>query len=148
MTATGVEDIYQATVMDRARHPRHQGRLAVFDAEATETNPLCGDRVTLQLRRDGQGRIAALGYHARACAICIAATDLMAEIVPGMTAETARKAAARFEAGLRGGGAFAEDSVLASLQPFEPLRDVPSRIGCATLGWRALVAALTSCAEG
>jgi nitrogen fixation protein NifU and related proteins len=148
VTETGVEDIYQAVIMDRARHPRHQGRLAAFDAEATEANPLCGDRVTLQLRRDGQGRIAALGYHARACAICLAATDLMAEIVPGMTAAAARETAARFEAGLRGGGAMTEGSVPATLQPFAPLRDVPSRIGCATLGWRALVAALTSHAEG
>ncbi len=148
MTAAAIEDIYQAVIMDRARHPRHQGRLAAFDAEAIETNPLCGDRVTLQLRRDGQGRIAALGYHARACAICIAATDLMAEIVPGMTPDAARGAAAHFEARLRDGGAIAEDSAIASLQPFAPLRDVPSRIGCATLGWRALVSVLNAPAEG
>ena len=148
MSGIEAEDIYQAAIMDRARRPRHQGRLSEFDAEVQETNPLCGDRVTLTLRRDTDGRIAAIGYHARACAICLAATDLMAEIVPGMTAEAARDASVTFEAHLRDGGGIAADSVIAPLQPFQPLRDVPSRIGCAMLGWRALNAALTALGEG
>jgi nitrogen fixation NifU-like protein len=144
MSATGIEDIYQAVILDRARRPRHQGKLSEFDVEVEETNPLCGDRVTLTLRRDPEGRIAAVAYRARACAICVAATDLMAEIIPGMTAETACSTAKTFEARLRDGGAIADDSVIAPLRPFQPLRDVPSRIGCATLGWRALGKALST----
>jgi nitrogen fixation NifU-like protein len=144
MTAAESDDIYQAAIMDRARRPRHQRRLSERDVEVQETNPLCGDRVTLDLRRDAEGRIAAVGYHARACAICLAATDLMAEIVPGMTAEAARAAAATFEAWLKGGGAIPDDGVIAPLRPFQPLRDVPSRIGCATLAWHALIRALAS----
>jgi nitrogen fixation NifU-like protein len=143
MSASEVEDIYQAAILDRARRPRHQGRLSDFDVEVQETNPLCGDRVTLNLKRDPAGRIAAVGYRARACAICLAATDLMAEIIPGMTAEAARHAAMTFDDRVRTGGAIPEDSVLAPMRPFQPLRDVPSRIGCATLGWRALVTALS-----
>ena len=142
MPTSNLEDIYQASIMDRARRPRHQGRLSDFDIEVQETNPLCGDRVTLNLRRDSEGRIAAVGYQVRACAICMAATDLMAEIVPGMTAEAAGAAATTFEARVRDGVPIPEDSVLALLRPFQPLRDVPSRIGCATLGWRALISAL------
>ena len=142
MTVADIEDIYQATIMERARRPRHQGRLAEFDVEVQETNPLCGDRVTLNLRRGDGNRIAAIGYQARACAICIAASDLMAEMVPGMTEQEAREAASDFENALRHGGPIAETSALAPLRPFQPLRDVPSRIGCATLSWRALIAAL------
>jgi nitrogen fixation NifU-like protein len=144
MTATGVDDIYQAAIMDRARRPRHKGLLDVSHVEVQETNPLCGDRVTLTLRWGEGGRIAAVGYHARACAICVAATDLMAEIIPGMAADEARQAAKSFEHKLRTGELIEETGVLAVLRPFQPLRDVPSRIGCATLGWRALVAALAA----
>jgi nitrogen fixation NifU-like protein len=143
MSETTADDIYQATIMERARHPRHQGRLSDFDVEVQETNPLCGDRVTLHLRRDPEGRVAAIGYHARACAICVAATDLMAEIVPGMTADAVRSSATIFEARLRDGDPIPEDSEIAALRPFQPIHDVPSRIGCATLGWRALVRALS-----
>ena len=144
MDLTESDDIYQAVIMDRARRPRRQGRLAEFDVEVQETNPLCGDRVTLTLRRDQDGRIAAVGHQARACAICMAATDFMAEIVPGLSDEEARAAATRFETFLRDGSSIADDSVLAPLGPFQPLRDAPSRIGCATLSWRALVKALAA----
>jgi nitrogen fixation NifU-like protein len=136
------EEIYQAVIMDRARHPRHQRRLEVFDAEAREVNPLCGDRVTVRLRCDAGGRITELGYEARACAICLAASDLMAEIVPGMTAVEVNAAAGGFEAAIRSGEAIGDDSVLSPLRPFQALRDTPSRIGCATLGWRSLSMAL------
>ena len=142
MNATEVDDIYQAEIMDRARRPRHKGLLAVSDVEVQETNPLCGDRVTLSLRWGEGRRIEAVGYHARACAICVAATDLMAEMVPGMADDEARETARSFESKLRTGESIPETGVLALLRPFQPLRDVPSRIGCATLGWRALVAAL------
>jgi nitrogen fixation NifU-like protein len=144
MSTTTAEDIYQAAIMDRARRPRHQGLLSDFDVEVQETNPLCGDRVALTLRRSADGRIDAVGYHARACAICVAATDLMAEVIPGMTTEAAQSAATSFEAHLRDGAPIADDSVIAQLRPFQPLRDVPSRIGCATLGWRALTKALSA----
>jgi nitrogen fixation NifU-like protein len=107
-----------------------------------ETNPLCGDRVTLTLRWGEGHRIAAVGYQARACAICVAATDLMAEIIPGMTGDEARATAQRFERMLRVGEPIPDTDPIAALRPFEPLRNLPSRIGCATLGWRALVAAL------
>jgi nitrogen fixation NifU-like protein len=128
--------------MDRARRPRHRGLLEARDVEVQETNPLCGDRVTLTLRWGEGRRIAAVGYHARACAICVAATDVMAEIIPGMTADEARATAASFEGKLRAGEPIPETGVLTLLRPFQPLQDVPSRIGCAMLGWRALVAAL------
>jgi nitrogen fixation NifU-like protein len=136
------EEIYQAVIMDRARHPRHQRRLEVFDAEAREVNPLCGDRVTVRLCCDAGGRITELGYEARACAICLAATDLMADIATGMTAAEVDATAAMFEAAIRSGESIGEDSILSSLRPFQALRDTPSRIGCATLGWRSLSMAL------
>jgi nitrogen fixation NifU-like protein len=142
MSATDGEDIYQAAIMDRARRPRHRGLLEASDVEVRETNPLCGDRVTLTLRWGEGRRIAAVGYHARACAICVAATDMMAEIIPGMSADEARETAQGFERHLRAGEPIPETGALGFLRPFQPLRDVPSRIGCATLGWRALVSAL------
>jgi nitrogen fixation NifU-like protein len=142
MNATEVDDIYQAAIMDRARRPRHKGLLDISDVEVQETNPLCGDRVTLTLRWGEERRIGAVGYHARACAICVAATDLMAEMIPGMTADEARETAQSFERRLRAAEPIGDTGVLAALRPFQPLQDVPSRIGCATLGWRALVAAL------
>jgi nitrogen fixation protein NifU and related proteins len=142
MSAQDLGDIYHRTILERARNPRHQHRLEPFDAEVREVNRLCGDRVTLRLACDPTDRIAAVGYEARGCAICMAASDVMAELVPGMTGAEARMAARRFERALRSGEAMAWDGRMAVLSLFEPLHGTPSRIGCATLPWQALHQAL------
>jgi nitrogen fixation NifU-like protein len=143
MNASELDEIYNRAILDRARHPRHQHRLDPFDTERRAVNPLCGDRVTLRLRRDGQGRIAAIGYEARACAICLAAADFMAELVPGLNMQEALGLAKDFEQALRTGEGTIWQGRMAVLRLFAPLHDAPSRIGCATLPWQALAHALT-----
>jgi nitrogen fixation NifU-like protein len=143
MSAHELEDIYHRMILERARRPQHQHRLEPFDAEVREVNPLCGDRVTLRLTCDpASGRIAAIGYEARACTICMASSDFMAELAPGMTATEARLAATEFERALRSGETMPRDGRMALLSLFAPLHDTPSRIGCATLPWKALGHAL------
>jgi nitrogen fixation protein NifU and related proteins len=136
------QDIYNATILERARSPRHRLRLEIFDAEASETNPLCGDRVVVRLRCDAEKRIAAIGYEARACAICIAAADIMAELAEGIATEDACVMAETFEQALRSGTQISADLGMAPLRVFAPLHETPSRIGCATLPWRSLTRAI------
>ncbi|MCB8880822.1 iron-sulfur cluster assembly scaffold protein [Acidisoma cellulosilytica] len=136
------EDIYQAVIMDRARRPRHQRLLVAAAVEAEARNPLCGDRVMVQLCFSEDGRVTSFGYRARACAICLAATDLMAEILPGLDETGIGQAASAFESALRTGERIPADSSIAALTPFAPLHDTPSRIQCALLGWQAVSAAL------
>jgi nitrogen fixation protein NifU and related proteins len=142
MTISDTQDIYNATILERARSPRHKHRLETFNAEARETNPLCGDRVVVRLRCDPEKRIAAIGYEARACAICIAAADIMAELVEGRPTEDAVVMAETFEQALRSGTQMLTDVGIEPLRVFAPLHDTPSRIGCATLPWRSLTRAI------
>lgn len=140
-TGATTADLYQADIMDRARRPRHQGLLEGADGTAEARNPLCGDRVTVTIRRAPDGRIAACAHQARACAICAASCDLMAEMLPGLTEAGVRQAAQGFAAALRQGATLPAAS---PLNCFTPLRDTPSRIGCALLPWEALLQSLTT----
>ncbi len=131
-----LRDLYQRTLMERARAPRHAMRLDVFDATARADNAACGDRCTVFVRRE-PGRVAELGFEARGCAISIASADLMAELVPGRSRDEIRALAA----GLRGmvaGGPVIEPA----LAPLSGIAEYPSRKACATLAWDALAAAL------
>ena len=74
---------YGATVMEHFRRPRNQGPLAAPDAVREGSNPLCGDRVRIELAiRDG--RVADARFTANACAISVAADSLLTERVRGM----------------------------------------------------------------
>jgi len=136
-----LRDLYQEVILDHGRKPRHARRLEVFDATAKGDNPMCGDRVQVWVRRDGEA-IGEAAFEARGCAISIASADLMAEAVAGRTADEARAMFAAFREMARTGEAAAGDASMARLRPLAGVHEYPSRVKCATLPWHALLAAL------
>ncbi len=134
-----LRDLYQQVILDRGRKPHHGRRLEVFDAEARGDNPMCGDRVQVFVRRDGEA-VAEVGFEARGCAISIASADLMAEAVIGKTADEIAELTTAFTGMARTGNGGAPQ--LATLRPLAGVHEYPSRIKCATLPWMALKAAM------
>jgi NifU-like protein involved in Fe-S cluster formation len=53
-----LRELYQDVILDHSRHPRHFGKLDGATNSAQGHNPLCGDRVTVQLLVDKNDRIA------------------------------------------------------------------------------------------
>ena len=133
-----LRDLYQEVILDHGRKPRHARRLEVFDATAKGDNPMCGDRVQVWVRRNGDA-IAEAGFEARGCAISVASADLMAEAVAGLSPAAAREMCAAFAEMVRTGEGSA---ALELLRPLAGVHEYPSRVKCATLPWHALLAAL------
>jgi nitrogen fixation NifU-like protein len=75
---------YGASITERFRHPRHRGTLARPDAQAEAFNPLCGDRIRIELQVS-DGTITAMRYRGDACAICLASADFLVELVEGQS---------------------------------------------------------------
>jgi nitrogen fixation NifU-like protein len=73
----------RSVVLEHFRHPRNRGPLDRADASAEGANPLCGDRVRVELRAE-QGVIAEARFTADACALCVASASLLTERVQGM----------------------------------------------------------------
>jgi len=135
------DDLYHAAIMDRAKAAAGDHRLSDPDATATVDNPLCGDRVTLDVRMDG-ARIAALGYRVRGCALCQASTSLLAETLAGARPDDAESG----ETVLR---ALLEDGVepperWSDFAMFRPVGVHKSRHGCVLLPLAALRKALST----
>ncbi|MGC9268719.1 Fe-S cluster assembly sulfur transfer protein SufU [Acidiphilium sp.] len=140
MSATNADDLYQNLIMDRVRAPRHAGDLAIFDAEAESDNPMCGDRVHLRIRCEG-ARLGALRHETRGCAICVAAADLMGDVVVGKARADIDDLAEAFNT-MIATGAIPERADFAELRALAGVHGYRSRHRCATLPWQALRAAL------
>jgi nitrogen fixation NifU-like protein len=80
---------YRTVVLEHFRHPRNRGPLAGATASVEGANPLCGDRIRVELLADGD-RIADARFTADACALCIASASLLTEHVRGMLLAEAR----------------------------------------------------------
>ena len=49
-------DIYREIILDHYQHPHHHGRLDDADASYDDSNPLCGDQITMYLKVGADGR--------------------------------------------------------------------------------------------
>ena len=74
--------LYGEAIRDRWRRPRFRGELPGATVTAEDVNPLCGDRVRVQLKLD-DGRVSAARFAGDSCAICTASADVVAELVEG-----------------------------------------------------------------
>jgi nitrogen fixation NifU-like protein len=75
--------LYGGVVLDRFRHPRHFGELPGADAVHEDVNPLCGDRLRIELRLGPEREVETVRFQGDACAIATASADLLAEMVEG-----------------------------------------------------------------
>ena len=106
--------LYGPVVAEHARNPRNRGKLESPDVAHEDVNPLCGDRIAIELAL-AEGRISAARFRGEACMISLASASLLTEMVQGRTLAEAE--------------ALTEEEMVGALKT--NLR--PSRLGCATL---------------
>ncbi len=136
-----LRDLYQQVILDHYRSPRNFGVLDPATACAEGYNPLCGDKVKIYLRMDGD-RVDGATFEGVGCAISTASASLMTEAVRGLERPQAEALIASFLALMTGDGNGAGDVDLGKLEVLSGVKDYPVRIKCATLAWHALRAAL------
>jgi nitrogen fixation NifU-like protein len=83
-----MDDLYRDYILEHYRRPHNFGILDNATATQEGANPLCGDRITLQLRVTGD-QIAAVGFTGRGCAISQASASLLTDEIKGKPVESA-----------------------------------------------------------
>ncbi len=121
--------------MALAHDETRAGRLDGADASATVDNPLCGDRVTLDVRLDG-GKITEIAHHVRGCALCAASAAALSAAAEGRDADSLRSAREQIAALLAGGAP--PGAPWEAFGAFAPVAAYKSRHSCVTLPFDAL----------
>ncbi len=118
-------DMYQEVILQHYRTPHNFGPLVEADREGEESNPLCGDHITLRLKVDpASQKITSVRFEGDGCAISVASTSMLTDKLAGLTVEEA--------------SALTQEDVLKLLGiPLSPVR-----IKCALTGFAALGHAL------
>ena len=141
ITGSDLEDLYARTILEHARHPANRGRLAGANRRADGENPLCGDRVTVELRIEGH-LVREAAFEGDGCALSKGSASMMTLAVQGKTVAEVERLRATFDALVAGRPADAEATQLGELRAFAGVRRFPSRARCALLAWEALKSAL------
>ena len=135
----GAESLYQDAIKQFAQAAHGHGTLENATGEAKLNNPLCGDRVRMQVRLDA-GRIAAIAHETRGCLLCRAAASLLGVRAVGQDVATIGALAGDVETVLK--GAVAVPAAWPELAMFAPAGAHASRHRCVLLPFRALLDAL------
>ncbi|HUG30749.1 MAG TPA: SUF system NifU family Fe-S cluster assembly protein [Candidatus Limnocylindria bacterium] len=83
-----MDDLYRDYILEHYRRPHNFGVLDGATLSQEGANPLCGDRITMQLRVRG-GVIDGVGFTGRGCAISQASASLLTDEVKGKEVEKA-----------------------------------------------------------
>ena len=116
-----MEDLYRELILDHYKHPHNAGTLEHPDVAQEEYNPLCGDRVRIDLRIE-DGIIKDVRFQGRGCAISQASASLLTDEILGKSVADVQ--------------AFGKDDMLDLIGI--PLDKNPVRIKCALLPLKAL----------
>lgn len=133
------QGLYQEAIKALAAAGTGRGRLEAPDARALLDNPLCGDRVEIEVKLSG-GRIEALAHSVRGCLLCCAAAAAIGQRAIGASVAEIELVAEQLNEMLERSGPPPQG--WPELAAFAPVHGHRSRYGCVLLPFNALLAAL------
>jgi nitrogen fixation NifU-like protein len=144
---TDLRDLYQEVILDHNKSPHNYREMADASRIALGHNPLCGDKMKLYVRIEGD-RIADVAFQGSGCAISKASASIMTEAIKGKTLAEAEALYGKFHDLVTGPPDVKADGAgLGKLAVFSGVREFPARVKCATLPWHTLEMALKSANE-
>jgi nitrogen fixation NifU-like protein len=82
-----MDDLYRDEILEHYRAPHNFGTLDEPDATYEGNNPLCGDRITMMLTVDAEGKVSDVAFSGRGCAISQASASLLTDEIRGRSVE-------------------------------------------------------------
>jgi len=114
-----MDDMYRDYILDHYKNPRNSGELEGATNTYSDSNPLCGDELTMSLRID-DGKVADVRFKGKGCAISQASASILTEEIKGKTLDEVK--------------AIDRQHILENLG----IPISPARIKCALLGLKTL----------
>lgn len=137
-----LRELYQEVILDHNKRPRNFRMLDPADRTAEGFNPLCGDRLVLYLRLEGD-LIKDAAFQGSGCAISKASASMMTDSIKGKTLAQADELFETFHRMVTTPpDATPDTGELGKLAVFAGVREFPVRVKCASLAWHTLRAAM------
>ena len=141
-----LKELYQDIILEHGKSPRNFGKCIGHNHEAKGHNPLCGDQVHVYLKLNEKKNVEELTFEGSGCAISMASTSIMTELVKGKSFETAKEIINDFLNMIKSGSGMTtkdlDEEQKTKIMSLSGVKQYPMRVKCATLSWHTLVSAL------
>ena len=144
-----LRELYQDLILDHGKSPRNFRAIDNPTNNALGHNPLCGDKIDLFLSIDKNNVIQDISFQGTGCAISMASTSMMTEMLKGKTVDEAMKLFHVIHEVFTGSETIdnikncsvSEDD-MDRITALSGVKEFPIRVKCATLAWHTLDSAL------
>ncbi len=86
-----MDDLYREVIVERYKEPQFKGDLDPHDISFEDENPLCGDRIRIDLRVGPDNTVTEAAFNGHGCAISQASADLLLESIIGKSLDDIKK---------------------------------------------------------
>ena len=143
-----LKELYQEIILDHAKNPRNKGKCSDYNRDAKAHNPLCGDKVHIYLKLNENKKIEEVSFEGSGCAISMASTSIMTELVKGKEVNDVKQLTKDFlemikEKDYLKSNNLSEDEKT-KLMSLSGVQQYPMRVKCATLSWHTLTSAINN----
>jgi len=141
-----LKELYQDIILEHGKSPRNFGKCEKYTHEAKGHNPLCGDQVHIYLKLNNEKNVDDVTFEGTGCAISIASTSIMTELVKGKSLGGAKKIVMDFLNMIKNtreikSKELDEDQKI-KIMSLSGVKQYPMRVKCATLAWHTLTSAI------
>ena len=141
-----LKELYQDIILDHGKSPRNFGKCEKYTHQAKGHNPLCGDQVQVYLKLNDEKKVEDLTFQGSGCAISMASTSIMTELVKGKPVEIAKRIVDEFLNMIKNTAEIQSDNLdqdqKTKIMSLSGVKQYPMRVKCATLAWHTLVSAI------
>ena len=142
-----LKQLYQDIILEHGKSPRNFGRCKKHTHEAKGYNPLCGDKVQIFLNLNKEKKVENLTFEGSGCAISIASTSIMTELVKGKSLEATKKIVFDFLDMIKNTQEIKSEELdkdqKTTIMSLSGVKQYPMRVKCATLAWHTLNSAMS-----
>jgi len=141
-----LKELYQDIIVEHGKSPRNFGKCNGHNHEAKGHNPLCGDQVQVYLKLNDNKKVEKLTFEGSGCAISMASTSIMTELIKGKSSLSAKNIINAFLNMIKSGSELKtndlnEDQKI-KIMSLSGVKQYPMRVKCATLAWHTLISAI------
>ena len=141
-----LKQLYKEIILEHGKSPRNFGKCEKYTHEAKGHNPLCGDQVQIYLKLNNKKKVENLAFEGSGCAISIASTSIMTELVKRKSVEEAKRIIINFLDMIKNTSEIKskdlDEDQKTMIMSLSGVKQYPMRVKCATLAWHTLTSAL------
>jgi len=133
------DELYMEVILDHNKNPRNKGKITKYTHRADGHNPLCGDKISIQIIVENN-TVTDAKFIGTGCAISTASASILTDSIKGLKKAQIKEMFKNFHNLVM--DKKSEKHNLGKFSVFEGVKKYPTRVKCATLSWHALMAAL------